>query len=630
MARVLWVGCSGLSLAAFLVILVRFLATGPADRLAQADSLASVLSLVLSIAFGVLSVWAAVRATHSGETALLDRAAVEVARVVDRQWRDEAYARGLTGSEPLLVTWSQTDRPVVADAGPTPWAPDAACNGVVAESVALWRTLPQGELVIIGAPGAGKTSMALLLVIGLLAEASPADPVPVLIGLSFWDGEKPLPDWIAETVAKQVDRPRVDPGVIGQLMRRRRLLPVLDGLDELASERRVQALKGLHRLSADAIPFVLTSRAEEFEQSVLASGEPLARAAVVELEPVAATTALRYLVAGQLDGRRRWSEVSVELETHRDGLAAKVLSTPLMIFLARAAFRSLAGEPRRILACQSMEEAEQLLFDTYFDSVYSEPRRPTARDARRWMSFLARDAHKYGLSNLDDLRLVDAVGLKRWLLGFARAALTGGLAAVVVGSLFWLAAGQVLAIILGTTIGLGTFVCGLDSDDLVNLIGLFVAAGLAVAAVMILLGDAIGWLLLLGLVVGVPVLAGLAVMAVGAKFPGRRDERAGLTETGFYIMAGPVLLSAFWLALLLQLFTVILSQRVQSGFDVARQWTLRMTIRCGAFARGQLPLRLMRFLRDAHDRGVLRRSATRYELRHDRLHHYLAGAGHDR
>jgi hypothetical protein len=58
-----------------------------------------------------------------------------------------------------------------------------------------------------------------------------------------------------------------------------------------------------------------------------------------------------------------------------------------------------------------------------------------------------------------------------------------------------------------------------------------------------------------------------------------------------------------------------IASRAWGAFVLARLW----------FAlRGQLPLRLMGFLDDAHRRGILRQSGTVYQFRHERLHNYLA------
>jgi hypothetical protein len=54
------------------------------------------------------------------------------------------------------------------------------------------------------------------------------------------------------------------------------------------------------------------------------------------------------------------------------------------------------------------------------------------------------------------------------------------------------------------------------------------------------------------------------------------------------------------------------------AFVVARTWYA---------VRGDLPLRLMTFLRDAHARGVLRRSGAAYAFRHQELLKYFGRSG---
>lgn len=57
-----------------------------------------------------------------------------------------------------------------------------------------WEKLPSRQLVVIGAPGASKTSLATLLVRQLLARRERGDPVPVLLG---WDPDActSIPGW---------------------------------------------------------------------------------------------------------------------------------------------------------------------------------------------------------------------------------------------------------------------------------------------------------------------------------------------------------------------------------------------------------------------------------------------------
>ncbi|MCF2528525.1 DNA/RNA helicase domain-containing protein [Yinghuangia soli] len=72
------------------------------------------------------------------------------------------------------------------DFRPTPAHAAAGADraGTLGEGVAYYRRLRPGRLVVTGAPGAGKTVLALQLMLGLLEERRPEDPVPVRLPLA--------------------------------------------------------------------------------------------------------------------------------------------------------------------------------------------------------------------------------------------------------------------------------------------------------------------------------------------------------------------------------------------------------------------------------------------------------------
>ncbi|MFI6261385.1 NACHT domain-containing protein [Micromonospora sp. NPDC051006] len=93
-------------------------------------------------------------------------------------------------------------------------------------------------VVVLGAPGAGKTTTLLELARDLLAraEADPEAPVPVVVNLSSWATDRrPLDRWLVDQLVERYGIPApqaaewVDAGEI---------LPLLDGLDEVAEEHR--------------------------------------------------------------------------------------------------------------------------------------------------------------------------------------------------------------------------------------------------------------------------------------------------------------------------------------------------------------------------------------------------------
>src|SRR5262249_15891342 len=122
-------------------------------------------------------------------------------------------------------------------------------------------------------------------------------------------------------------------------------------------------------------PLVLTSRAEEYQVAVAQTGSPLARAAVVEIEPITAGDAAAYLPAGQIGGVARWRPVLTPLADHPDGALAQALPTPLMVYLTRTAYRTPGSDPSKLLTFTAPDTIELHLLDAYLPAIYT-PRTP--------------------------------------------------------------------------------------------------------------------------------------------------------------------------------------------------------------------------------------------------------------
>jgi hypothetical protein len=123
----------------------------------------------------------------SGAAVLLDRAVEELTRLVSARWRREAQWRGLLHPGPMRIAWSSTTRPVSAPVDeivsrmPGVRPTRLRLHGFIGEVAATWRRLPARQLVVIGSPAAGKTSLAVLFVREVLADRAPGEPVPVLL-----------------------------------------------------------------------------------------------------------------------------------------------------------------------------------------------------------------------------------------------------------------------------------------------------------------------------------------------------------------------------------------------------------------------------------------------------------------
>lgn len=102
------------------------------------------------------------------------------------------------------------------------------------------------QLLILGAPGSGKSFLLHELARDLadLAAADDAAPVPVIFSLATWQPGQSLNDWL---IADLSTRYSAKPALIARLVQGGTLLPLLDGLDEVATqERRAQCAAALN------------------------------------------------------------------------------------------------------------------------------------------------------------------------------------------------------------------------------------------------------------------------------------------------------------------------------------------------------------------------------------------------
>jgi hypothetical protein len=124
-----------------------------------------------------------------------------------------------------------------------------------------------GKLLILGAPGAGKTtallSLAEQLVCGALSQ--PKTIIPVLLELSTWrDDNQRLEDWLVEQLYDLHGGNRKHQ-LYEQWLERQVLLPLLDGLDELGLERQRKCTEKLNEFARQYPQLVVCSRLKEFE-----------------------------------------------------------------------------------------------------------------------------------------------------------------------------------------------------------------------------------------------------------------------------------------------------------------------------------------------------------------------------
>ncbi|PSB09179.1 NTPase (NACHT family), partial [filamentous cyanobacterium CCP2] len=126
----------------------------------------------------------------------------------------------------------------------------------------------QGKLLILGTPGAGKTtallSLAEQLVCGAIAQ--PKTVIPVLFELSTWRKDnQSIRDWLIEQLYDLHGGNR-KARLYEQWLDQQVLLPLLDGLDELGLERQKKCTLKLNEFARQYPKLVVCCRVKEFTQ----------------------------------------------------------------------------------------------------------------------------------------------------------------------------------------------------------------------------------------------------------------------------------------------------------------------------------------------------------------------------
>ncbi|WP_433832152.1 NACHT domain-containing protein [Actinoplanes sp. CA-015351] len=122
------------------------------------------------------------------------------------------------------------------------------------------------NVVILGDPGSGKTTMLLELARTLLerADQDRTSPVPVVLPLAAWATRRqPIAEWIVEQLTEQYRMPRT---LAAEWVTSQNILPLFDGLDEVAAEHRDACATAINRFHADhtLVGSALCCRADEY------------------------------------------------------------------------------------------------------------------------------------------------------------------------------------------------------------------------------------------------------------------------------------------------------------------------------------------------------------------------------
>jgi hypothetical protein len=305
------------------------------------------------------------------------------------------------------------------------WRTDGGTrHGSLTHIADFYASLGLKRLVVLGEPGSGKTVLIDQLLLDLIERLPEEDLppgqrllVPVRLSLPAFDpgpsalasnGEseaRRLSSWLTSHL---VDVFGLERAVAGALVAEGWILPVLDGLDEMDPEgqRPVRAAAAMRALNYPVgtrpRPAVVACRSNRYLQLATASTGPgrtqvLEDATAVELDPLSIEQVIAYLTRRFPDPnrpdrvQRRWRPVIDDLRSQPAGELAKVLRSPLRLFVAVTAYFN--GDPRALLSVPGTD-LDKHLFDRLIPSVTEQHPGPSGTDYRaadvtRWLTTLA-------------------------------------------------------------------------------------------------------------------------------------------------------------------------------------------------------------------------------------------------
>ncbi|MEM7064813.1 MAG: protein kinase [Cyanobacteria bacterium P01_B01_bin.77] len=319
--------------------------------------------------------------TYRNRQALLNK--------VRRFWIEGVLEHSLHGQ--VLLTLGLEERP---DAIALPWHITYTTPGQSAQPLPpgtqvshVFDAIGEGRsLLILGEPGAGKTTTLLSLARRLLDRSTSGQRLPVIFNLSSWLHE-PIEHWLVKELSHKYQVPKA----IGRRwVEEQQLLLLLDGLDEVALERRAACVTALNQFHCDYGPeIVVCSRIGDYETLP----QKLQLQTALYLRPLTDEQILTYLNRPDrgLTGLKSLLEKNAATQDANISLL-ELARSPLILNIMVLTYQGVSSE--EILPQDETHVApnyQQQLFDAYIQRMLA--RRPdrtySTVQIKRWLTTLA-------------------------------------------------------------------------------------------------------------------------------------------------------------------------------------------------------------------------------------------------
>lgn len=294
------------------------------------------------------------------------------------------------------------------------------------------------SLLILGAPGSGKTITLLDLARELVsqAEADPAQSIPVVLNLSSWNPRQTIETWLIEELSSKYQIPK---RMGRSWVEASRLTLLLDGLDEVRIEDRAACVEAINRFIEEigGPGLAVASRIEDYT----ALPVRLTLYAAIALRPLSEEQVQRHVErAGPA-----LSGLATALRSNPSLLA--MAQSPLMLDVMTMACQEMTADSLIRLSEENWQAQRERLFGAYVDRMFQRRGQAAQAFSREetvgCLAWLARGMQRQGQTvfMLDQLQPAWLASRgERWRYAMA----TRGVAAMAVAAGYGLVSGFVV------------------------------------------------------------------------------------------------------------------------------------------------------------------------------------------
>ena len=238
------------------------------------------------------------------------------------------------------------------------------------------------SLLILGAPGSGKTTMLLELARQLIARAREdvTYPIPMVFNLASWTEKLTLADWLAQELNNLYSVPRK---TAPDWVKRDKLLLLLDGLDEVRQDSRAQCVEAINafRKEYGLTSLAVCSRSQDYADL----NTKLSFEGAIEVQPLTQEQIAEFF--------NRFGEemAGIKQVLKKDNALREMVETPLFLSIMILTYRD--KQDVDILVSQDMDPQRKHLFDNYIERMFERPHSKNSsfkkQDVLHWLAWLA-------------------------------------------------------------------------------------------------------------------------------------------------------------------------------------------------------------------------------------------------